>query len=73
MTEVDDIQSFITAQKKRIEEERAGLAQANVGRRNVSIINNNRKSILKFEAVALILMKITLVNVVWSVATSCVC
>ena len=73
MKEDDDIQNLITAQKKRIEEERVGLAQANVDRRNVSIINNNRKSILKFEAVALILMKITLVNVVWSVATSCVC
>ncbi len=36
MTEVDDIQSFIAAQKRRIEEERAGLSQPSVGHRDVS-------------------------------------
>ena len=36
MTQVDDIQSFIAAQKKRIEEERAGLSKPTFSPRNVS-------------------------------------
>ena len=39
MADVDDFQNFISAQKKRIEQERAGLVQgpqAIVARRNVS-------------------------------------
>jgi hypothetical protein len=36
MTEVDDIQSFIAAQKRRIEAERVGLTQPSVGHRDVS-------------------------------------
>ena len=40
MTEVDDIQSFIAAQKRRIEEERAGLSQSSVGHRDVSEVLN---------------------------------
>ena len=38
MTQVDDIQSFIAAQKKRIEEERAGLGQPSISHQNVSKI-----------------------------------
>ena len=41
MTEVDDIQSFIAAQKRRIEEERAGLSQPSVGHRDVSEISHS--------------------------------
>lgn len=36
MTEVDDIQSFIAAQKRRIEQERAGLNQPSIGHKDVS-------------------------------------
>lgn len=36
MTDVDDIQSFIAAQKKRIEQERSGMSEPNIGHQNVS-------------------------------------
>ncbi|XP_028402645.1 centrosome and spindle pole-associated protein 1-like isoform X2 [Dendronephthya gigantea] len=35
MTDVDDIQSFIAAQKRRIEQERSGLSEPNIGHQNV--------------------------------------
>ncbi|CAB4023362.1 Hypothetical predicted protein, partial [Paramuricea clavata] len=39
MTQVDDIQSFIAAQKRRIEEERAGLSQPSIDHRDVAQLN----------------------------------
>ena len=50
MTDVDDIQSFIAAQKKRIQQERNQLVlnnhNVNVGRRNVSRVLPERYIVL---------------------------
>jgi hypothetical protein len=46
MTQVDDIQSFIAAQKRRIEEERAGLSQPSIDHRDVSEIWQHFKTYL---------------------------